>query len=142
VQPTGSKSFYAVYSRQGRPRWLRLGDARDLTVGDARSMAAQTMAAVAKGSDPAAEMRAQRTSGTFADLAQRALSGCLTPDLSARVRCLLRPARYKGKTAQFFPCRGSLELKARQQASAPKPSNCCPSVVRRMLRTFLIAIKV
>ena len=73
VQPSGGKAFYAVYSRQGRPRWLHLGDARDLGLAEARTMAAQTMLDVARGNDPVAEKRAQRSSGTFADLVQRYL---------------------------------------------------------------------
>lgn len=71
VQPTGGKSWYAVYSRQGRPRWLHLGDARDLGLADARTMAAEMLLAVVKGADPAAERRAKRGDGTFADLAAR-----------------------------------------------------------------------
>ena len=73
VQPSGARAFYAVYSRQGRPRWLHLGDARDLGLAEARTMAAQTMLDVARGNDPVAEKRAQRSSGTFADLVQRYL---------------------------------------------------------------------
>jgi hypothetical protein len=73
VQPSGGRAFYAVYSRQGRPRWLHLGDARDLGLAEARTLAAQTMLDVARGNDPVAEKRAQRSSGTFADLVQRYL---------------------------------------------------------------------
>jgi integrase len=71
VQPSGGRAFYAVYSRQGRPRWLRLGDARDLGLAEARTMAAETMLDVVRGKDPVAEKRAQRSSGTFAELVQR-----------------------------------------------------------------------
>lgn len=73
VQPTGGRAFYAVYSRQGRPRWQHLGNARDLGLAAARTMAIETMLDVARGRDPVAERHAQRSSGTFADLVQRYL---------------------------------------------------------------------
>jgi len=73
VQPTGSKSFVAVYSRHGRPRWLLLGKADAIALSDARTMAAEAMLAVAKGGDPAAEKKAERGAGTFAELAQKYL---------------------------------------------------------------------
>jgi integrase len=69
VQPTGRKSWYAVYSRHGRPRWLRIGDAQAIGLADARQLTAETMLEVARGKDPAAERKAERGSGTFGDLA-------------------------------------------------------------------------
>ncbi len=71
VQPSGSKSWVTVYSRHGRPRWLHLGKADAIALGDARALAAEAMLAVAKGSDPAAEKKAERGAGTFADLASK-----------------------------------------------------------------------
>src|SRR5262245_3690192 len=71
VQPSGSKGWKAIYSRRGRPRWLHLGDAGVIGLADARQMAAEAMLAVAKGKDPAAEKRAERGAGTFAELAER-----------------------------------------------------------------------
>jgi integrase len=71
VQPSGGKSWYCVYSFHGRPRWLRIGDANAIGLSDARTLAAETMLAVARGKDPAAEKRAERGAGTFADLADR-----------------------------------------------------------------------
>src|SRR6516165_9615623 len=71
VQPTGSKSFVAVYSRHGRPRWLHLGKADAIALSDARTMTAEVMLAVAKGGDPAAERKAERGAGTFAELAAK-----------------------------------------------------------------------
>ena len=71
TQPTGSRAWYVVYSRNGRPRWLRLGDAATIGLADARMMARETLLAVAKGSDPAAERKAERGAGTFSELAQR-----------------------------------------------------------------------
>jgi integrase len=67
VHPTGRRAFKYVYSR-GRPRWYHIGD---VGLADARRMAARIKLAVAEGKDPAAERRAQRGAGTFADLAER-----------------------------------------------------------------------
>ena len=71
VQPTGAKSWVVIYSRQGRPRWLHLGNANSIGLANARTMAAKAMLAVAEGKDPAAEKKAERGSGTFADLAAK-----------------------------------------------------------------------
>jgi integrase len=73
VQPTGAKAWKCIYSRHGRPRWLHLGDASVIGLADARTMAAEAMLAVAKGGDPAAEKRAERGAGTFAELAGKYL---------------------------------------------------------------------
>jgi integrase len=73
VQPTGSKSWVTVYSRHGRPRWLHLGGADVIGLADARTLAAEAMVAAAKGKDPAAEKKAERGAGTFADLAAKYL---------------------------------------------------------------------
>jgi hypothetical protein len=73
VQPTGSKSWVVVYSRHGRSRWLYLGGADAIGLADARMLAAETMLAVARGKDPAAEKKAERGAGTFAELAGRYL---------------------------------------------------------------------
>jgi integrase len=75
VQPTGAKSWVVVYSRQGRSRWLYLGKADAIGLSDARTLAAKAMLAVAQGQDPAAERKAERGAGTFADLHQRYLDG-------------------------------------------------------------------
>jgi integrase len=69
VQPSASKSWVAIYSRRGRPRWLHLGNADAVALSDARNLAAEAMLAVAKGGDPAAEKKAERSAGTFAELA-------------------------------------------------------------------------
>jgi integrase len=81
VQPIGAKSTGAkstkswkcVYSRGGRPRWYHIGNADSISLGDARLQAAEIMVAVAKGKDPAAEKRAERGAGTFAELASKYL---------------------------------------------------------------------
>jgi integrase len=73
VQPSGGKAFYAVYTISNRPRWLYLADANAVGLTDARTMAAEAMLVVAKGGDPAADRKAQRGRGTFADLHSRYL---------------------------------------------------------------------
>jgi integrase len=75
VQPTGAKAWKVIYSRHGRPRWLHLGNANAIGLADARTLAAEAMLAVAKGKDPAAEKKAERGVGTFADLHRRYLEG-------------------------------------------------------------------
>jgi integrase len=69
VQPTGRKAWKCVYGRHGRTRWLHLGDADAIGLGDARTLAAEAMLAVARGKDPAAEKKAERSKGTFEELA-------------------------------------------------------------------------
>jgi integrase len=71
VTPTGSRAWKAIYSHHGRPRWLHLGDAGAIGLADARTLAAEAMLEVARGKDPAAERKAQRGAGTFAELASR-----------------------------------------------------------------------
>jgi integrase len=68
VQPSGRRSWYVCYSRHARPRWLRLGDATIIGLAKARALTTETMLAVALGRDPAAEKKAERGAGTFADL--------------------------------------------------------------------------
>jgi len=67
VHPSGARSFKAVYSVGGRARWFHIGA---IGLSDARKMAAQVRLDVAHGKDPAAERRAERDSGTFAELAE------------------------------------------------------------------------
>ena len=71
TQPTGFKSWCVVYSRHGRSRWLTLGSAKTIPLETARIMASEEMLKVAKGGDPAAEKRAERGAGTFAELAAK-----------------------------------------------------------------------
>ena len=49
IWPTGKKSWYAVYSRQGRPRWLYFGDASAETARP-EAMAASTPSAEKRSS--------------------------------------------------------------------------------------------
>jgi integrase len=71
VQPTGAKAWKAIYSRHGRPRWLHIGKASAIGLADARTLAAEAMLAVARGGDPAADKKAERGAGTFAELAAK-----------------------------------------------------------------------
>jgi hypothetical protein len=70
VQPSGHKSFRVFYRHIGRPRWLHLEDARAITLDSARDLAAETRLAARRGNDPAAERKAERSSGTFGELAK------------------------------------------------------------------------
>jgi Arm DNA-binding domain len=74
VQPTGRKAYKVIYSKGGRSRWFHIGDARDVSLKDARKTAARIMLAVAEGKDPAADRKAQRSAGTFEELAARYLA--------------------------------------------------------------------
>jgi integrase len=71
VYPTGRKSWLCIYRGNGRPRWLRLGDAYAIALGDARLIAAEMALDVARGRDPGAERKAKRNENTFADIARR-----------------------------------------------------------------------
>ena len=56
-------------SRSGRPRWYHIGD---VPLAEARKTIATTLKPeVARGNDPAAERRAARGAGTFAELHAR-----------------------------------------------------------------------
>ena len=66
-----AKAWVVVYSRFGRSRWLTLGKADAIGLSDARMLAQEAMLAVARGQDPAAEKKAERGAGTFADLAAK-----------------------------------------------------------------------
>jgi integrase len=74
IQPSGQRSFKAVYRSHGRPRWYHIGDARSIPLSDARRLAARVMLAAAEGKDPAAERRAERGAGTFDELCERFLN--------------------------------------------------------------------
>jgi integrase len=71
TQPTGFKSWTVIYPYHGRSRWLTLGPANAIPLEEARVMAAEAMLKVHKGGDPAADRKAERGSGTFAELHER-----------------------------------------------------------------------
>jgi len=75
TQPSDFKSWCVIYSRNNRVRWLTLGNAASIPLEQARTMAAETMLAVARGGDPAAERKAERGAGTFAEMHSRYLEG-------------------------------------------------------------------
>jgi integrase len=70
VRTTGKKSWKVIYRFHGRPRWLHLGDIRSIGLADARRNTARIMLDVIEGKDPAALRKAERNSGTFAELAK------------------------------------------------------------------------
>ncbi len=71
VRTTGKKAWKVIYRFHGRPRWLHLGDVRSIGLADARRLAAKIVLDVFEGKDPAAERKAERLTGTFADLASQ-----------------------------------------------------------------------
>ena len=71
VRPSGHLSWKIIYSRHGKPRWYTVGNARAIGLADARKLASEIMYRVAKGEDPAADKRAERTAGTFEELATK-----------------------------------------------------------------------
>lgn len=73
IRTTGRKSWKVLYRFHGRPVWLHLGDAQSIVLADARRLTAKIMLSVAEGKDPAADRKAERAAGTFADLAAQYL---------------------------------------------------------------------
>jgi integrase len=71
VQPTGHKAWKCVYPFHGRPRWYHIGAVAAIDLADARKLAGCVMFKVAEGNDPAAERKAERSKGTFEELATR-----------------------------------------------------------------------
>src|SRR5215469_16326711 len=69
IQPTGYRSYKLIYRFHGRPRWYHIGAADAIGLAEARKLAAELMLEVIRGKDPAAEKRAERGAGTFAELA-------------------------------------------------------------------------
>jgi len=70
VRPNGYKSYKCVYAFQGRTRWYHLAAVNEISLGQARRLAQEVMYAKAQGKDPQGERRAQRATGTFADLVE------------------------------------------------------------------------
>jgi hypothetical protein len=73
VETSGHCGYKVIYNRAGRTRWIALAACNAISLSDARVLAAEIMLQVAKGGDPAADRRAQRSAGTFADLAAKYL---------------------------------------------------------------------
>src|SRR6476661_7239664 len=70
IQPSGHRAFKVVYRRNGRPCWYDLGEAKKIGLEAARDRAKRIAVAVLDGKDPIAERKAQRSAGTFAELAE------------------------------------------------------------------------
>ena len=70
VQPSGACAWKVIYSRHGRPRWLHLGDAKGIG-SPMPACSRQRRCCGRSRPDPAAEKRAERGAGTFAELAER-----------------------------------------------------------------------
>jgi hypothetical protein len=71
VRPNGHKTGKVIYAHRGRPRWYQLGNAAAIDLSDARKLAHRIMFQVSEGKDPAAEKKAERSKGTFEELATR-----------------------------------------------------------------------
>jgi hypothetical protein len=71
VQPSGAKAFKFIYSFRGRLRFFHVGDAAAWGLADARKRVRQLRVLVDGGTDPQADKAAQRSSGSFEDLARR-----------------------------------------------------------------------
>jgi hypothetical protein len=71
IQPSGYRSYKLIYRHHKRPRWFTIGAADAICLADARKLAAELMLRVIKGEDIAAEKRAARGTGTFAEIATR-----------------------------------------------------------------------
>jgi integrase len=71
VQPSGHKAWKCIYSMHGRPRWYHIGEVTAFGLSDARKLASRVMFKVAEGKDPCADRKADRSKGTFEELATR-----------------------------------------------------------------------
>jgi len=71
IQPTGQRSFFTYYRRNGRRRYYHIGDVREVDLGDARRIAAKIKLKVIEGEDPVADRRAQRDQGTLEQVHRR-----------------------------------------------------------------------
>ena len=69
VQRSGHRSWKCVYTHHGRPRWYHIGNAAAVSLSDARKLAGRIMFQVAEGKDPLADRAAERSKGTFEELA-------------------------------------------------------------------------
>jgi integrase len=69
TQPSGHKSYKCVYQHHGRARWFHIGDVAAIGLSDARRIAGRIMVQAAEGRDPLAERKAERSKGTFKELA-------------------------------------------------------------------------
>ncbi|MCZ6454651.1 MAG: Arm DNA-binding domain-containing protein [Alphaproteobacteria bacterium] len=73
VEPSGSRTWYAYYRRNGRPRWYRLGAVGGLGLSAARDVVRRLNARLVldTGYDPQAEKVASRMQGKLTELVER-----------------------------------------------------------------------
>jgi integrase len=71
VEPTGYRAWKFVYRHHNRPRWYHIGATNAVGLADARKEAARLALTVMHGKDPQAERRAERSVGTFEEIALR-----------------------------------------------------------------------
>ena len=71
TQTTGFKSWKCVYSHRLGPRWYHIGAVAAIGLADARKIAAGIMLRAAMGEDPVGDRQAERSRGTFAELAEQ-----------------------------------------------------------------------
>jgi integrase len=133
VQPGGSKSWVVVYSRFGRSRWLTIGNAAAIGLSDARIEAGKVMLAVAQGQDPAAERKAQRGAGTFADLAQKYVEQHAKKHNKSWKQSETLVRRYVlprfGKLAASAITRGDIKAMMARMAESPVVANSVKAAV-------------
>jgi integrase len=71
IEPTGYRAWKFVYRHHNRPRWYHIGATNAVALADARAEAARLALIVMQGKDPQAERRAERSVGTFEEVALR-----------------------------------------------------------------------
>lgn len=71
VYPSNRRAFKFIYNFHGRTRWFTIGDATALPLSEARIRARALRTQVDQGIDPQAIRKAERSKGTFEELACR-----------------------------------------------------------------------
>jgi integrase len=71
LRPNGTKTWKFIYAFRGRSRWYTIGDATALGLADAHKRARALRVQVDDDKDPQAERKAERSKGTFEELASR-----------------------------------------------------------------------
>jgi integrase len=68
VYPAGTKAWKCIYPYRSRTRWYSIAKVGAVNADNARKLAADILLRVAKGEDPAAAKRAERSARTFDEL--------------------------------------------------------------------------
>lgn len=72
IRQTGGKTYYLRYTNQrGRPRQMKLADARDISLSQARTLADKARAQIALGEDPLQKKQAAREVPTFGEFIEQ-----------------------------------------------------------------------